>query len=112
MPSNPLQPMHEQAEASILPYGPDIQIVESYGEVESEYAANRKGATLMDAPHRGVLILTGKDRLGFLNNKLTNDTRKLAAGHGTYAFFLNLKGRVVQDMNILQTEDATILEMD
>jgi folate-binding protein YgfZ len=104
--------MHEQAEASFLPYGPDIAIVESYGEVESEYAAIRKGATLMDAPHRSVLILTGKDRLTFLNNKLTNDTAKLSAGQGVYAFLLNLKGRIVQDLNVLQTEDATILEMD
>ena len=95
-----------------MPYGSEVEIVESYGEVESEYAAIRKGVTLMDAPHRGVLILTGKDRLGFLNNKLTNDTGKLTAGQGVYAFLLNLKGRIVQDMNVLQTEDATLLEMD
>jgi folate-binding protein YgfZ len=104
--------MHEQAEASFLPYGPDVQIVESYGEVEAEYAAIRKAAALMDAPHRGVVILTGKDRLTFLHNKVTNDTSKLTPGQGVYAYLLNLKGRIVMDLNILQAEEATLIEMD
>jgi folate-binding protein YgfZ len=109
---NPLQAMHEQAEATFLPYGADLQVVESYGEVEAEYAAIRKGATLMDAPHRSVVILTGKDRLSFLHNKITNDTQRLTPGMGCYAYLLNLKGRIVMDMNVLQTEEATLVEVD
>src|SRR6185436_6721565 len=91
---------------------PDVQIVESYGEVEAEYAAIRKAAALMDSPHRSVVILTGKDRLSFLHNKVTNDTNKLTAGQGCYAYLLNLKGRIVMDMNILQTEEATLVDLD
>jgi folate-binding protein YgfZ len=109
---NPLQQIHEQAEATFLPYGSDVQIVESYGEVEAEYAAIRKGVAVMDAPHRGVVILTGKDRLSFLHNKVTNDTNRLQPGQGCYAYLLNLKGRIVMDMNILQAEEATLVEMD
>jgi folate-binding protein YgfZ len=104
--------MHEQAEASFLPYGDDVQIVESYGEVEAEYAALRKAAALMDAPHRAIVILTGKDRLSFLHNKVTNDTNHLAAGQGCYAYLLNLKGRITLDMNILQAEEATLVDLD
>lgn len=109
---NPLHQIHEQAEATFLPYGADLQIVESYGEVEAEYAAIRKGVAVMDAPHRGVVILTGKDRLSFLHNKVTNDTNRLQPGQGCYAYLLNLKGRITMDMNILQTEEATLVEMD
>src|SRR5436305_8593217 len=110
--TNPLQQMHEQAEASFLPYGEGTQIVESYGEVEAECAAIRKAAALMDAPHRSVAILTGKDRLSFLHNKVTNDTNRLTPGQGCYAYLLNLKGRIVLDMNILHTEEATLVELD
>src|SRR5436305_14837824 len=110
--TNPLQQMHEQAEASFLPYGEGTQIVESYGEVEAECAAIRKAAALMDSPHRSVVILTGKDRLSFLHNKVTNDTNRLTAGQGCYAYLLNLKGRIVMDLNILQTEEATLVELD
>jgi len=109
---NPLQAMHEQAEASFLPYGTDLQIVESYGEVEAEYASIRKAAALMDAPHRSVVVVTGKDRLAFLNNLVTNETKALAPNQGVYAFLLNTKGRITMDMHILHGEDATLLEVD
>jgi folate-binding protein YgfZ len=112
MRENPLYALHEQANASYLPYGPDIQIIESFGEPEAEYAAIRKAAAIMDSPHRGVIELTGKDRLAFLNNLLTNDTKSLAAGRGCYAYLLNLKGRIVLDINVLHAENATILEVD
>jgi folate-binding protein YgfZ len=112
MASNPLHSIHEQAEAEFLPYGPEIEIVETYGEPEGEYAAIRKGVAMMDAPHRAVVVLTGKDRIGFLQNKISADVTKLAAGQGCYGYFLNVKGRIQQDMNILHGEDATLLEMD
>ena len=112
MRENPLYAWHEQANASYLPYGPDIQIVESFGEPEAEYAAIRKAAAIMDSPHRGVVELTGKDRLSFLNNLLTNETKSLSAGHGCYAYLLNLKGRIVLDINVLHQPDATLLEVD
>lgn len=112
MRENPLYAWHEQANASYLPYGPDIQIVESFGEPEAEYAAIRKAAAIMDSPHRGVVELTGRDRLSFLNNLLTNETKSLSAGHGCYAYLLNLKGRIVLDINVLHQPDATLLEVD
>lgn len=111
MSANPLQTIHEQAEAAFVAYG-DFQIVESYGEMEAEYAAIRKSAALLDAPHRSVVVLTGKDRLTFLQNKLTNDVARLAAGQGCYSFLLNVKGRIQQDLNLLHGEDATLVELD
>src|SRR5688500_17086377 len=94
---NPLRPMHEQHEhVEFQPYGP-FEIVTTFGEPEAEYAAVRKASGLIDMPQRGVLELTGKDRLPFLHNLLTNRTwdkdRKsgLVRGEGVYAFFLNLK---------------------
>ena len=112
MASNPLQSIHEQAEANFVAYGENLRIVETYGEPEAEYAAVRKGAAMMDSPHRAVVALTGKDRLSFLQNKLTADVLKLAPGQGCYAYFLSVKGRIQQDMNVLHGEDATLLEMD
>jgi folate-binding protein YgfZ len=112
MVANPLDSIHEQAEAAFLPYGPELRIVESFGEVEAEYAAIRKSVALLDAPHRGVMILTGKDRLAFLNNLLTNELKTLVPGQGAYAYLLNTKGRITLDVNVLHAEDATLLEMD
>jgi aminomethyltransferase len=73
---------------------------------------------MMDLPQRGILELIGIDRLAFLNNLITNQVWNkqaksgLAAGQGTYAFFLNLKGRIVTDLNVVDLGDRTLMEMD
>jgi len=114
---NPLRETHAQAEAEFQAYA-DLEVVSTFGEPQAEYAAFRKACAMCDLPQRGILELTGKDRLAFLNNLLTNETWSkstktgIAAGKGVYAFFLNLKGRIVVDMNVLETGERTWLEMD
>lgn len=116
---NPLRGLHAASGAEFQSYD-QLDIVATFGEPQAEYAAIRKGAALVDEPQRGILELTGKDRHSFLNNLLTNQTcdkeRKtgLAPGTGVYAFFLNLKGRIVADMNVLEIDhgDRTAIETD
>jgi folate-binding protein YgfZ len=115
---NVLLDLHKQAAAETQAYG-DIEIVSTFGEPQAEYAAIRKSCGLMDLPFRGFLELTGKDRLPFLNNLLTNQTYDkqaktgIAAGAGVYAFLLNAKsGRVMTDVNVLELGERTLLEMD
>src|SRR2546423_883928 len=97
--ANPLLALHRQTEgAEFQPYGQELEIVSTFGQPQAEYSAIRKACAMMDLPQRGILEVTGKDRLGFLNNLLSNQTwdkqtkMGLAAGSGVYAFFLNLKG--------------------
>ena len=116
---NPLHTLHQQNPlAEFQAYGP-LAIVSTFGEPQAEYAAVRKGTALLDLPQRGFIELMGKDRHAFLNNLLTNQTwdkstkRGSAAGTGTYAFFLNLKGRIVADTNVLEVVGArTLIETD
>src|SRR5205809_4280789 len=114
---NPLQAIHERAGAEFQAYG-QIPIVLTFGQPQAEYAAIRKAAAIVDRPYRGILELSGKDRHAFLNNLLTNqiwDKEKkigLAAGQTVYAFFLNTKGRIVSDMNVIELGDRTWLEME
>jgi folate-binding protein YgfZ len=114
---NPLQPLHEQAQAEFQPYD-QLQIVSTFGQPQAEYAAVRKACGMMDQPQRGVLELSGKDRHSFLNNLITNqvwnkETKQgLTAGSGVYAFYLNTKGRIVCDMNVLETGEQLWLDMD
>jgi aminomethyltransferase len=114
---NELYPLHEAAGAEFQAYD-QVQIVSTFGEPEAEYAAIRKAAAIMDEPQRGVLALSGKDRLAFLNNLLTNPTwdkttkKGLEVGQGVYAFFLGINGRIKADMNVIERGDRTLLEMD
>lgn len=115
--SNPLCALHEQSAAEFQPYA-ETPIVSTFGLPQAEYAAIRKSVGIMDMPQRGILELTGRDRLPFLNNLLTNQTwnketkTPLAAHAGVYAFFLNIKGRIVTDMNVLELGERTLFEMD
>ncbi|MDB5171419.1 MAG: Folate-dependent protein [Phycisphaerales bacterium] len=114
---NPLHDLHQQAGAEFQAYA-QLEVVSTFGEPQAEYAAIRKGAAMIDEPQRGILELTGADRLPFLNNLLTNETwdktskTGLTPGQGRYAFFLNTKGRIVADMNVVERGDRTLLDMD
>jgi len=114
---NPLHATHGGSDAEFQPYE-SLEIVSTFGEPQAEYAALHKSCGLMDMAHRGVLELTGKDRLQFLNNLLTNETWSkqtktgMAAGAGVYAFILNTNGRILADMNVIERGDRTYLETD
>lgn len=114
---NPLRELHAAADAEFQAYEA-LEIVSTFGEPQAEYAALHKACGLMDLAHRGVIELTGKDRLPFLNNLLSNETWSkqskvdLAAGQGVYAFLLTVNGRVVTDLNVIERGDRTYLELD
>jgi folate-binding protein YgfZ len=114
---NPLYPLHQQAQAEFQSWD-EMEIVSTFGEPQAEYAAIRKAAGMMDLPQRGVLELKGKDRLSFLNSILSAQTwdketkQPMPAGRWVYSFLLNLKGRIVTDMNVLELGDRTLIEMD
>src|SRR4051812_42296164 len=116
---NPLLEVHRQAEAEFQPYGEIAQIVSTFGEPQAEYAAIRKGCALMDQPQRGLVEVSGNDRLTFLNNLLTNQTfdkqtkRGLQAGEGIYAFLLDAKsGRITTDVHVIEPYEPTLLQLD
>src|SRR5829696_2799457 len=115
---NPLRDLHVTIPLiEFQPYD-QLEIVSTFGEPQAEYAAMRKSCGIMDCPQRSFLELSGRDRLPFLNNLLTNQTwdkqakSGLQAGKGVYAFFLNVKGRIAADMNVLELGERTLLEMD
>ncbi len=115
---NPLLDIHRQAGAEFQPYG-EIEIVSTFGEVPAEYAAIRKGCGMMDLPQRGIIEVTGKDRLTFLNNLISNQVfdkqtkTGLAAGQGVYAFLLDAKsGRIVSDLNVIERGERTLIALD
>jgi folate-binding protein YgfZ len=120
---SPLRALHQQAEASFTPYGPTlverqgehpvpVDIVETFGELEIEYAAIRKSCAVFDQPHRGVVEVSGPDRLEFLNRMLTQELKDLAPFSMKRSFWLSRKGRIDADLRVIDLPHATYLEMD
>lgn len=112
---SPLREILLQAEASLLPYGPvdlHIEMVETFGELDFEYAAVRKACGLLDGPHRGTIEVVGDDRLPFLQSMLTQAVGDLPEMTSRASFWLNKKGRIIADMRVIELGDRLLIDLD
>lgn len=75
------------------------------------YTAAHEGAVVLDRRARGRILLTGADRLTYLQGLLTNDIAALAAGTGCYAALLTPQGRMISDMRVFELGDAVLLDV-
>ena len=107
------------AEVPYVPYRPPgderltaCELPATFGEVEAEYAAIRRGAGLLDSPHRGTLRLTGDDRLDFLNRMVTQELKDLVPGAAREAFWLNRTGRIEADLLLIELGDELLIDVD
>lgn len=66
-----------------------------------QYNLLRQGVGLLRRTDRGLIEAVGPDRAAWLHNLVTNVIKTLGAGDGNYAFAVNIKGRVVFDLNML-----------
>ena len=76
------------------------------------YDALRNRAAWMDLSARGKIKLTGEDRARLLHAMTTNHIQQLTPGSGCYVFFLNDKGRVLADANVLCRPDYFLLDVE
>ena len=76
------------------------------------YEALRNSAAWLDLSARGKIKLTGEDRARLLHAMTTNHIQQLTPGAGCYAFFLNDKGRILSDANILCRPDHFLLDLE
>src|SRR5262245_33220267 len=80
--------------------------------IENQYRIATQAAGLLPRTDRGLLDVTGNDRVAWLNNLVTNVVKTLRPGDGNYAFAPNMKGRTVFDLNLLVLEDRIWLDGD
>ncbi len=76
-----------------------------------EYESLRGSAGIIDRSDRGVVRLDGADRRSFLQGLLTNDIQALAPGAACYAALLTPQGRMIADMNVLETGEFLLLDV-
>jgi folate-binding protein YgfZ len=76
----------------------------------AEYTAVRSAAGLIDLSYRGLLQVTGPDRLSFLQGMLSNDLRVLEPFAGQYATLLTQQGKVIADVRVLCAMNSFYLD--
>ncbi len=100
----PLTSLFHRAEALWLPYGPSaspIMLAGAFDHVDLEYAAIRKACALLDQPTRGMLVITGNDRIPFLNRMVTQELKSWPDYTGVRSFWLSRKGRIDADLRLI-----------
>jgi folate-binding protein YgfZ len=62
-------------------------------------------------PGRGVIAVSGADRIAFLNGLVSNDVAKAVPGQAVWAALLTPQGRYLTDFFILHDEDRLLLDL-
>ena len=111
MPRVPLAAFWESFGAT-LKKEKEWEIPALFKDFASECEAVRKGVGILDLSYRAKIEVTGKDRVAFLHNLLTNDIKNLGLGSGCHATLLNAQGRILADMNVYAFANSILLEME
>ena len=75
------------------------------------YRALRHGAGVVRRGDRGVLAVTGSDRMTWLQGLLTNDVVALPIGGVCDAAYLTPQGRMISDMRVVNLPDRALLDV-
>ena len=97
--------------AAMGPYrGADTPM--SFGNTPTEFRTLLEGCGLFDMSWQAKLVLTGEDRVRWLNGMVTNNIRDLAVGRGVYNFLLNAQGRILGDLVAYNRGDYLLVTTD
>ncbi len=86
--------------------------VQVFSDPRDELAAARSSAAVFDLGWRSKLILTGNDRVRWLNGMITNNVRDLPLNRGVYSFVLNAQGRILGDLYAYNRGDYLLVDTD
>lgn len=78
----------------------------------TEVFAVRRGVGFADLSARGKLRITGRDRVEWLHNIVSNTVRGLAVGEGNYGTFLTDRGKMLGDYRLLVRPDFLFLDTE
>ena len=62
-------------------------------------------------PDRGIVSVSGPDRVKFLQGLMTNDIRRLAPEKAVYAGFLTGQGKLLYDVFLIQDGDRILIDI-
>lgn len=86
--------------------------VSGFGDIAGEFHALLSGCGVYDLGWRSKIVLTGSDRVRWLNGMATNNIRDLAPGHGVYNFLLNAQGRIQADLYAFNRGESLLVDLE
>ena len=60
--------------------------------------------------HKSIFLITGKDKIEFLQNIISNDIRHISKGQSIYSTLLSPQGKFLYDFNIIQSGEDFLIQ--
>jgi folate-binding protein YgfZ len=89
-----------------------VRSVGEYTDARAEFEALKTGCGLIDLSWRAKVIVTGSDRVRWMNGMVTNNVRDLAPGVGVYSFLLNPQGKIQGDLYVHNRDEYLLVDTD
>jgi glycine cleavage system aminomethyltransferase T len=81
--------------------GPDAGVAAHYGDPMREQRLLAEGLAVVDLSHRGVVTVTGPDRLSWLHSVTTQMLNGLAPRQSRESLVLSPKGHIEHDLHLV-----------
>jgi aminomethyltransferase len=88
------------------------EAVLAFSDPASEFAALLSSCGVSQLSWRRFYLVSGRDRVRWLNGMISNNVRDLAAGYGVYAFVLNPQGHILGDLYAYNRGDDFVLQIE
>ncbi|HSB69830.1 MAG TPA: glycine cleavage T C-terminal barrel domain-containing protein [Candidatus Methylomirabilis sp.] len=95
----------EKAAGAVIAERFGVEVPTHFGDPDKEYTAVHQAVGLVDGSFRGLIEVTGGDRLRWLNGQVTGDVKDLKAGEGKLAAVLDVKGHILADAAVYGLPD-------
>jgi folate-binding protein YgfZ len=82
----------------------------AFDGLPGEIGALLHSAGVGDLGWRGKILVTGGDRLRWLNGMVSNAVQSLPEGQGNYSFLLSVQGRIQGDCNVYRRAGDVMLD--
>ena len=79
--------------------------------IADDYRAIRQHAVIGSITARQQIAVAGADRASYLQGLLTNDIQALTPGMGCYSAWLTPQGRMMTDLEVLESGDMILLDV-
>ncbi|MGW2407489.1 CAF17-like 4Fe-4S cluster assembly/insertion protein YgfZ [Streptomyces sp. NPDC001739] len=86
---------------------PDEGVAAHYGDLFREQRALADGTGFVDLSHRGVVTISGPERLSWLHLLLTQHVSELPPGHATEALILSAHGHIEHALYLVDDGETT-----
>ncbi|NLM75833.1 MAG: glycine cleavage system aminomethyltransferase GcvT [Clostridiaceae bacterium] len=103
----PLYETQKSLGAKFISFG-GWELPVSYSDILKEHHAVRNNAGLFDVSHMGMIFVTGRDSLKFVDNLVTNDISSAPCYKAVYCPMCYENGTVVDDVLVYKISDTRL----